>query len=166
MSAAAPAPAGEIHEQAVEPCHPHVREPLRRALQQLHPLVREKSACFCSLIRHGDDDLVEEFGRSIEDIEVTVGDRVEAAGVDGAFHPAERGEGAAAREGKLLLSVLQAGDRSHGRRTRRVAQRWRSDGAAKAGRKRRAHSEKSAAANQMNDPATGTAAAVPARRHR
>ena len=46
----------------------------------------EKSGCFWLLSRNGDEDLVEELGRAFDHVEMTVGDGIEAARIDGAAH--------------------------------------------------------------------------------
>jgi hypothetical protein len=46
-------------------------------VEQVDPLLEAEDARLVGIVAYGDDDLVEEAARTLQDIEVPVGDRVE-----------------------------------------------------------------------------------------
>lgn len=60
-------------------------------VEQIDALLEAEDARLVGIVAHGDDDLVEEAARTLQDIEVPVGDRIEGAGKDGQMvcHAAE-----------------------------------------------------------------------------
>src|SRR3977135_1793494 len=53
-------------------------------LEKAEPLLQRKERLLLVVVGDGDDDFIEQFSRAIDDIEVSVRDRIEAAGVNGA----------------------------------------------------------------------------------
>ena len=54
--------------------------------KQIEPFLESEERIFLVIVRDGDDDFVEELAGAIDDVEVPVCHRVEAAGVNCASH--------------------------------------------------------------------------------
>ena len=76
----------EVDQQPVEQHHLHVRPVGRHLPQHLHPLLRAEQGVLGHVVADRHHDLVDEAGGAPDDVEVSVGDRVEGSGADGAAH--------------------------------------------------------------------------------
>ena len=61
-----------------------------RAADQIHTLFRREHGAFFTVVHHTDDQPVKAPGGPGDDVEVTVRDRIEAAGINGCFHASSR----------------------------------------------------------------------------
>src|SRR5690606_21415104 len=80
--------ATEIHEQTTETVHADVGEIGGQLTQHAQPLLDREQALFAWILADRHDHLVEQSNRSTEDVEVTVGHRVERPRADGSVHAA------------------------------------------------------------------------------
>ena len=60
------------------------------AADQIHTLFRREHGAFFTVVHHTDDQPVKAPGGPGDDVEVTVRDRIEAAGINGCFHASSR----------------------------------------------------------------------------
>ena len=77
--------AGKLHQQAVKGFDGDVVELTSGLAQHLHaiPGRKERRLLFC-VVQDGDDKMVKDFGATGDEIQMAVGGRIEAAGIDGA----------------------------------------------------------------------------------
>ena len=75
-----------VDEQALEAVDDDVGQVGDRLAEQVHALVDGEEAGLAGVDQHRDDQLVVEAGGPVDDVDVTVGDRVEGSGADGTPH--------------------------------------------------------------------------------
>ena len=68
---------GKIHSQAIEALHGDIRDVLAALFQQLYPLLNGEQRVFRAVDEHSHDQFVVDLCRTLDDIEMTPGDRVE-----------------------------------------------------------------------------------------
>ena len=78
--------AAVVDQQALEAVDGDVGQVGDGVAQQLHALVDGEEPGLAGVHQHGDDELVVEAGGPVDDVDVTVGDRVEGSGADGTPH--------------------------------------------------------------------------------
>src|SRR5205814_2284730 len=71
----------KIHQQPTKRRDLHVFDFTKRALKQIEPFLEREKGMLLIVMSDCDDDFVEKFSGAIDDVEMTVGDRVEAAGI-------------------------------------------------------------------------------------
>ena len=79
--------------------HAHIRQRRDRFLQQRHALLGREKSDLLRVHRDGQHDLIKDLRRAREHVEMSIGDRIEGACIDGAFHSAQSGgEGSAGQK--------------------------------------------------------------------
>src|ERR1041385_1946861 len=76
----------EVDEEAAERVHLDARKSGDATLDQLHPLRDAEEGSLPFVLQHRDEDAVEEMRPATNDVEMTIRERIERAGVDGGAH--------------------------------------------------------------------------------
>ena len=74
---------GIIGQQGIEPAHFHVGEVGQRLLRQAHALFQRKHRHLFRIGGHGDNHVVKQARGALDQITMTIGDRIKRAGIDG-----------------------------------------------------------------------------------
>ena len=77
---------GEFDQQSIERRDPHVVDAADGFLEKSEPLLESEERLLLVVMRDGHDHFVEKLSGALDYIEVTVGDRIEAAGINRASH--------------------------------------------------------------------------------
>ena len=77
---------GKFHEQAFELRYFHIVDFANSLPEQIETFLEREERLLLVIVRDGDDHFIEKFAGTLNDIEVTVCDRIKAAGVNCAFH--------------------------------------------------------------------------------
>jgi hypothetical protein len=75
---------GEIDQQSVERRDLDVLDFAEAAAEKAEPFLQREKRMLLVVVGDGDDDFIEQFSGAIDDIEVAVRDRIEAARINGA----------------------------------------------------------------------------------
>src|SRR5690606_370687 len=69
-------------QEGAEPVDFHVGQILRHLPEQLDALFQGKQRLFARIVQHRHDQMVENVGRALDDVQMPVGHRIEAARID------------------------------------------------------------------------------------
>jgi hypothetical protein len=72
----------ELHQQARKALDPENAVATHQLADHLHPLLHREERILVLVVQHGDDDFVEHRAAALDDVEVTVVDRIEGARID------------------------------------------------------------------------------------
>ncbi len=77
---------GVIDQQTVERIRVHIGELAQRLFNQAQTILEREEWLFALVLGHGHDDAVKQLGRALNDVQMAVGQRVEAAGINCRSH--------------------------------------------------------------------------------
>ena len=81
---------GKIDQQAFERFHHNVGDVLSRLLNQIHPFCEGKESLLGAVFGHADDQFIKNADSSTEHVKVTIGDGIEASGINDLAHEVRR----------------------------------------------------------------------------
>ena len=80
---------GEFDKQSFELGNSHIVDLASGLSQQIQTFLQREKRLLLVIMRHGHNDFIKQFPRTLNDIEVTVRHRIETAGVNGGSHRAQ-----------------------------------------------------------------------------